>query len=62
MGILLGDTNGSGTVSASDIGQTKSQSGQTVTAGNFRTDVNASGSINASDIGPVKSKSGSSLP
>ncbi len=62
MGVLAGDTNGSGGVTASDIGQTKSQSGQTAHATNFRTDVNASGSITASDIGLVKSRSGSSLP
>ena len=60
--VLLGDTNGNGSVSASDIGQTKAQSGQAVTAANFRTDVNISGSISAADIGLVKSKSGTSLP
>ena len=62
MGVLAGDTNGNGTVNASDIGQTKAQSGQAVTGSNFRTDVNLSGSINASDIGLVKSKAGTSLP
>ena len=63
MGILVGDTNGNRTVNATDIGQTKAQSGQPVTASNFRTDVTASGgSINASDIGLVKSTSGTSLP
>ncbi len=62
MGLLLGDTNENGSVSASDIGQTKAQSGQAVTAANFRTDVNISGSISAADIGLVKSKSGTSLP
>jgi probable HAF family extracellular repeat protein len=62
MGVLLGDTNGSGGVTASDIGQTKAQSGQAVTGTNFRTDVNASGTITASDIGLVKSKSGTTLP
>ena len=63
MGILAGDTNGSGGVNASDIGQTKAQSGQLVSATNFRQDVNISGgSINASDIGLVKANSGSSLP
>ncbi len=62
MGVLLGDTNGSGTVTASDIGQTKAQSGQTANAGNFRTDVNVSGTISASDIGQVKAQSGTSLP
>ena len=62
MGVLLGDTNGNGSVSASDIGQTKAQSGLPATGSNFRTDVNVSGSITAADIGLVKSKSGTSLP
>ena len=62
MSVLVGDTNGNGSVSASDIGQTKGQSGQTTTGSNFRTDVNASGSISAGDVGLVKSKSGTSLP
>ena len=62
MGVLLGDTTGNGTVSATDIGQTKSQSGQPVTTLNFRTDVNVSGTINATDIGLVKSTSGNTLP
>jgi hypothetical protein len=62
MGVLIGDTNANGSVSASDIGQTKAKSGQAVTAANFRTDVNISGSISAADIGLVKSKSGTGLP
>ena len=62
MGVLAGDTNGSGGVTSSDIGQTKSQSGQAATVTNFRTDVNVSGSITASDIGLVKSRSGTALP
>ena len=63
MGVLVGDTNGNGSVSASDISQTKAQSGQAVTAANFRTDVNVSGgTITSSDISLVKSKSGASLP
>jgi pimeloyl-ACP methyl ester carboxylesterase len=62
MGVLVGDTNGNGAVSASDVGQTKAQSGQTTTGANFRTDVNASGSITAADIALVKSKSGTTLP
>jgi uncharacterized protein (TIGR02597 family) len=62
MGILIGDTTGDGTVNAGDIGQTKSQSGQPVTASNFREDVTVDGSINAGDIGLVKSKSGTGLP
>ena len=48
MGVLVGVRNGNGSVSASDIGQTKKQSGQTATGANFRTDVNVNGSITAS--------------
>lgn len=59
---LLGDTTANGSVTASDIGQTKSFSGQTVDATNFRADVNLSGLINASDIGLVKSMAGTALP
>ncbi len=62
MGVLLGDTNGNGAVSASDIGQAKSVSGQTTSATNFRADLNLSGSINASDIGLLKSRAGAALP
>ena len=62
MGILVGDTNGNRTVNATDIGQTKAQSGQPVGAGNFRSDLNANGSINATDIGQVKAQSGTTLP
>jgi hypothetical protein len=62
MSVLLGDTNGNGSVSASDIGQAKAQSGLPVSASNFRTDVNVNGTVNASDISLVKSKSGTALP
>jgi hypothetical protein len=62
MGLLVGDTTANRSVNASDVGQTKAQSGQPVTASNFRTDVNANGSINASDIGLVKARSGTALP
>lgn len=60
--VLLGDTNGNGSVSASDVSQTKTQSGQATSSANFRSDVNLSGSINAGDIGLVKGQSGASLP
>ncbi len=59
--ILIGDTSGNGSVSSSDVGQVKSQSGATVAGANFRTDVNANGTISASDIGQVKAASGTSL-
>ncbi|MEO5856810.1 MAG: hypothetical protein ABIR21_12240 [Chthoniobacterales bacterium] len=60
--ILIGDTNGNKTVSASDIAQTKSQSGATANATNFRTDLNASGGVTASDIAQAKANSGHTLP
>jgi uncharacterized delta-60 repeat protein len=62
MGVLVGDTTGNGTVNASDVAQTKANSGQAVDASNFRTDVTVSGSINAADVGLVKSNAGMSLP
>ncbi|MEO5721921.1 MAG: hypothetical protein ABIR71_10680 [Chthoniobacterales bacterium] len=63
VGILLGDTNGSRSVSSTDIGQVKAASGQAVTGANFRLDVNVSGgSISSSDISLVKSRSGMFLP
>ena len=62
MGVLVGDTNGNGTVSSSDITQTKAQSGQTANASNFRADVNVSGGISSSDITLVKARSGGALP
>ena len=61
MNVLAGDTSGNKTVNATDIGQTKGQSGAPVTNANFRTDVTPTGAINASDIGLVKSRSGQSV-
>ena len=61
-GVLLGDTNGNGFVTASDIGQVKGNAGQPVTEANFTSDVNTNGAINASDIGQVKALSGTQLP
>ena len=60
--MLIGDTNGNKTVNASDVAQTKGQSGLPVTAANFRTDVNANGAISASDIAQVKADAGHTLP
>jgi hypothetical protein len=62
MGMLVGDTTADGDVDASDIGQTRSQSGQGVSGSNFREDLTLNGVINASDVGLVKSKSGTLLP
>jgi hypothetical protein len=60
--LLAGDTNGNKTVNATDIGQTKAQSGAAVTEANFRQDVVPSGAITSSDIGLVKSRAGGTLP
>nr|MBA2435401.1 hypothetical protein [Chthoniobacterales bacterium] len=62
MSVLLGDTNADRSVNSADIGQTKSRSGQPVSAANFRSDVNVDGTLNSADIGLVKSKSGTALP
>jgi hypothetical protein len=62
MGVLAGDTTANGSVNSSDIAQTQSQSGQTVTSSNFREDVTVNGSINSSDVAFVQSKSGTALP
>ena len=62
MGVLLGDTTGNGSVTGTDVSQTKLQSGQPVSASNFRSDVIVSGSINGTDVSSVKLKSGTALP
>ena len=62
MGVLAGDTTANGAVNSSDIAQTQAQSGQPVTAANFREDVTANGAINSSDIAFVQAHSGTALP
>jgi hypothetical protein len=62
MAVLVGDTTGNGLVNSSDISQTQSQSGQPVTATNFREDVTVDGFINSSDISLVQMKSGTTVP
>jgi hypothetical protein len=62
MGVLVADANANGTVNASDVSQTKSRVGQTISSANFRSDVNANGSINASDVSVTKSNVGTGLP
>lgn len=62
MAVLLGDTNGNGSVNASDIGLAKGSSGQTPTVTSFRNDVTVNGAINSSDISTIKGQSGLSLP
>jgi hypothetical protein len=62
MSILIGDTNGNGTVNASDVSQTKSRIGQQLNGTNFRGDVTANGFIDSADIALVKSSIGTELP
>jgi hypothetical protein len=61
MSLLAGDTTADGFVDSADISQTKSQSGNPVTAANFREDVNGNGLIDSADIALVKSKLGTAL-
>ncbi len=60
--MLIGDTNGNKAVSASDVAQTKAQSGAAVTSANFRTDLNVGGTVTASDVSLAKGNAGHSLP
>jgi hypothetical protein len=62
MRILVGDVNGNGAVTTSDIGLVKASAGQLVGPNNFRADVNANGSINATDVSLVKAFAGTALP
>src|ERR1041385_7239454 len=62
IGFLIGDTTRNRAVNASDIGQTKSQSGIVLSQANCANDVNLSGDLNAPDISLVKSRSGTALP
>jgi subtilisin family serine protease len=62
MTTLVGDSNGSGGVTATDIGMVKAASGAPLSAANFRTDLNANGTVNGTDIGIVKANAGHSVP
>jgi Dockerin type I domain len=62
MGVLLGDTNKSGSVTSSDVTLTQSKSGQTANSTNFREDVTLDGVINSTDVQTVQSKVGTKLP
>jgi subtilase family protein len=60
--VLIGDTSNNGSVSGTDISQTKLQAGNAVGAGNFREDIVITGSINGTDVGAVKLRSGTAVP
>jgi PQQ enzyme-like repeat protein len=59
--MLIGDTTGNSTVNSSDVGEAKLQTGQVVSASNFRDDVTVSGDINATDVSAVKLHSGEGI-
>lgn len=62
MNVLLGDTTGNKVVNATDVSQTKLQSGGAVSAASFRNDTNVSGSISGTDVSQVKLNTGHGLP
>ena len=63
MDVLIGDTSGNGAVSATDVTQTKLQSGQGVTASNFPRGCDRKiVPCNGTDISTVKSRTGTALP
>ena len=62
MSRLLGDTNANGIVNSSDVTLAKSQLGQVLGVGNFRSDVNVSGGINSTDVTLIKGAIPSALP
>jgi hypothetical protein len=62
MNVLVGDTNGDKFVNSGDATVTRTRSGQTTNATNFRTDYNLDGTINSGDATVVRTRSGQSLP
>jgi len=61
IGFLLGDVNGTRSVTSSDINGVKRRSGQPVTTQNFTMDLNLDGKIDVSDLSMVKAHSGRKL-
>jgi hypothetical protein len=62
VGLLLGDVDGDGTVTAIDFNLTKSDNGQNTDATNFREDVRVNGRIDRNDAKTVRQQVGTSLP
>jgi hypothetical protein len=61
MTVLAGDINSDFRVNVGDANQAQSQSGQPITASNFRTDVNVDGRINVGDRNMIQSNTGTAL-
>jgi len=62
MRMLIGDSNGDGTVNSGDALQTRGRSGQPADAINLRSDFNIDGFVNSGDAVIVRAKSGNSVP
>jgi peptidyl-Asp metalloendopeptidase len=62
LGFLVGDVNGSRSVTASDILLAKGKTGQIVSVGNSGYDDDLSGTLTVADVNAVKANSGLSLP
>jgi hypothetical protein len=61
-GVLVGDANGSGRVTAADIAAIKARSGQMTTSTSYKLDLDGNGTINAVDLMRAKGKAGWVLP
>ena len=62
MSVVVGDTDGNGSVNSTDVSQTKMESGSVTDEDNFRRDVSTNGLINSTDVSIVKARSGTGLP
>ena len=62
VGFLVGDVNGSGTVTAADIMALKARASATLNQNNFRFDLNLSGRIDGADVSAAKARSATKLP
>ncbi len=61
LGLLAGDSSGSGTVTAADIMSAKARIGTPVNNENFRFDMDLSGVINSADVSIAKARTGVSI-
>jgi hypothetical protein len=62
MGVLVGDVNGNGVVSNTDVSTVKAQVAATVGASNFRDDINANGTVSNTDVSITKGQVTAQLP
>ncbi len=62
VGLLIGDVDADGVVTAADFNLVRTDIGQAANASNFREDVNANGTIERNDAKLVRQRVGTSLP